>query len=287
MKEKEKNYSCAPLPFMGQKRRFVKHYKQVLSDVFYGKEIIVDLFGGSGLLSHVAKRMFPDIRVIYNDYDYYSRRIGSIGTTNCILKELRIALTCYPEDKLLTNELKSKVIDILKKYEDKGYVDYITLSSSLLFSMNYALSLKEFAKQSLYNCVRKNDYDAATDYLQGVEITHSDYKELYKAYKDKPNVLFVIDPPYLSTQCDVYDNYWKLADYLDVIHILKCIDYIYFTSNKSSIIELCEWMDGGSFTNPFKGATKEVVTQKIGINTTYQDIMLYKKATLKDYFNAA
>lgn len=42
-----KNYTSAPLPFMGQKRKFVKEIKKVLES--YPDDVtIVDLFGGSG-----------------------------------------------------------------------------------------------------------------------------------------------------------------------------------------------------------------------------------------------
>ena len=70
----KKVYNSAPLPFMGQKRRFVKDFKKVLKSTSC-ITTIVDLFGGSGLLSHVAKSVLPQVRVIYNDYDGYSERI--------------------------------------------------------------------------------------------------------------------------------------------------------------------------------------------------------------------
>lgn len=40
---------------------------------------------------------------------------------------------------------------------------------------------------------------------------------LYEDYKSIPNVLFLVDPPYLSTDVSAYkENYWKLIDYLQV-----------------------------------------------------------------------
>lgn len=45
-----KEYKVAPLPFIGQKRMFAAKYKQVLKDI-EGVNVVVDLFGGSGLLS--------------------------------------------------------------------------------------------------------------------------------------------------------------------------------------------------------------------------------------------
>lgn len=65
-----KTYLSAPLPFVGQKRMFVKEYIKALK-CFDESTLFVDLFGGSGLLSHVAKRERPDATVVYNDFDNY------------------------------------------------------------------------------------------------------------------------------------------------------------------------------------------------------------------------
>ncbi len=59
-----KNYSQSPLPFQGQKRRFVKHFKDSLRN-YNDKYVFVDLFGGSGLLSHTVKTVFPNAKVVY------------------------------------------------------------------------------------------------------------------------------------------------------------------------------------------------------------------------------
>ena len=44
----------APLPFVGQKRMFAKEFIKVLEQ-FPEDTVFVDLFGGSGLLSHITK----------------------------------------------------------------------------------------------------------------------------------------------------------------------------------------------------------------------------------------
>ncbi len=66
-----KRYTQAPLPFQGQKRRFTKYFEKAL-DNYPDTAIYVDLFGGSGLLSHVVKSKYPNAKVIYNDFDDYS-----------------------------------------------------------------------------------------------------------------------------------------------------------------------------------------------------------------------
>lgn len=71
----QKKYLSAPLPFMGQKRMFAGEFKRVLKQ-YPDDTVFVDLFGGSGLLSHIAKREKPDATVVYNDFDNYRKRFG-------------------------------------------------------------------------------------------------------------------------------------------------------------------------------------------------------------------
>lgn len=67
-----KIYTQAPLPFMGQKRRWNSAFKTALEN-YEDCHTFVDLFGGSGLLSHFTKTVRPDARVVYNDFDGYTR----------------------------------------------------------------------------------------------------------------------------------------------------------------------------------------------------------------------
>lgn len=70
---------------------------------------------------------------------------------------------------------------------------------------------------------------------------------------------------------------WTLSDYLDVLDVLKSSKYFYFTSNKSSIIELCEWMSTKTdINNPFQNANKVEMKASANHNASYTDIMLYK-----------
>ncbi|GAF05850.1 DNA adenine methylase [Saccharicrinis fermentans] len=273
-----KNYTSAPLPFMGQKRRFLTLFKSALNE-FKTANTFIDLFGGSGLLSHTAKSVRPDAQVVYNDYDDYHTRLLHVDKTNRMLEHIRVLVKDCPPDKKIPNEIKQKVIDYIQNEEQKGFVDYITLSSSLLFSMNYSKSLKDLEKQTMYNCVRKSNYNVA-GYLDGLHIVKYDYKELFNKYKGIDNVVFFVDPPYLSTEVGTYNNYWRLADYLDVLNTLKDTSYFYFTSDKSSIIELCDWLQKNlEANNPFDGAIKYEMPVKVNHNAGYTDIMLCKGNT--------
>lgn len=270
-------YLSAPLPFVGQKRMFAQKFKEVLKE-YPDNSVFVDLFGGSGLLSHITKREKPNATVIYNDYDNYRMRLNNINRTNALLSDLRKLTIDCPRQKLIPEPIRGLILERLRQEETTGFVDYITISSSLLFSMKYCMNLKDLQKESFYNNIRKQDYPLCTDYLNGLEIVSCDYKELVKKYKNLPNVVFLVDPPYLSTEVGTYRMNWRLSDYLDVLSILVDKSFIYFTSNKSFILELCCWMGNHpNIGNPFNNAKKEEFNARMNYNSTYTDVMLYKK----------
>lgn len=272
-------YKSAPLPFVGQKRMFVKEFIKILGQ-FPADTVFVDLFGGSGLLSHVTKRTKPESTVVYNDFDNYRCRLQHIPQTNRLIADLRdIVADSVPRNKPITGELRERIFARIEQEERAvGYVDFITLSSSIMFSMKYRLSVPEMRKEVLYNSIRKNDYPLCSDYLDGLEITSCDYKELFNRYKDTPGVVFLVDPPYLSTDVGTYNMYWKMADYLDVLNVLAGHSFVYFTSNKSSILELCEWLGHNrSLGNPFENAVKVEFNAHMNYNASYTDMMLFKK----------
>lgn len=276
MELKKKVFTTAPLPFMGQKRKFLKQFKPALQG-YSPTATYIDLFGGSGLLSHTVKAHYPNARVVYNDFDNYRERLLNIAKTNALIGDIRECLTVVPKDKKVPENVKKRILArVAQEQSQTGYVDYITLSSSILFSMKYVLSFEQLEKETFYNCVRQSGYDAS-GYLDGLEVVSQCYKELFKEYKDLPNVVFLVDPPYLSTETGTYKSYWKLRDYLDVLQVLDGTKYFYFTSNKSSIIELCEWIETKTpMSNPFTGSTTATMNATVNYSSSYTDIMLYK-----------
>ncbi len=195
-----------------------------------------------------------------------------------ILACIRKITAGLPKGKKLDSQRKNRVLEVVWEYEQRGVVDYITLSSSVLFNQNYVLSYDELCRHTLYSKVRKEDYDVSS-YLDGLEVVRMDYKVLFEEYKGRPDVLFLVDPPYLSTDTSTYnsDKYWRLRDYLDVLHVLADSNYIYFTSNKSQIIELLDWLTTNhGFKTPFCGATVKTHEVK-SLKYKFTDMMLYKK----------
>lgn len=275
---RKKLYMSAPLPFVGQKRMFAREYIKVLEQ-FSDKTVFVDLFGGSGLLSHITKRMRPDATVVYNDFDNYRQRLENIPRTNLLLSDFRRLAEGVPRHKPITGEAREMIYDRIDREEKEwGYVDYITVSSSLMFSMKYKMSLDGMRKEVLYNNIRKAGYSLCDDYLEDLELTGKDYREVFNEYKDISSVVFLVDPPYLSTDVTTYSMYWRLSDYLDVLTVLNGHSFVYFTSNKSSIVELCSWLgENRTLGNPFEGCVKSEFNAHMNYSAQYTDIMLYKR----------
>lgn len=272
----EKVYKSAPLPFQGQKRRFLNDLRDVLTR-FDDIDTVVDLFGGSGLLAHTVKRARPELRVIYNDYDNYCERLANISRTNDLLGKIRLLTNDAPQDKRMPDSLRNEILALIEDCSLNGFVDYLTLGTSLLFSGQWAKSFKELSSEVFYNRVKQTDYNAV-GYLDGLQIEHKDYKELFNEYKGNKRVLFLIDPPYLTTDCTSYKNYWGLSEYLDVLKILVGTRYIYFTSNKSQIIELCEWIKENAYIgNPFDGVERLLQQNRLNYQGSFTDIMLVKE----------
>ncbi len=269
-----RNYKCAPVPFMGQKRYFLRDFTEVLQQVEGEIDTVVDLFGGSGLLSHTAKRVLPGCRVVYNDFDRYIDRLAAVDTTNEILGVIKQRLTDLEANKRLSEQERADVLAIVEDYTRRGYVDIMTIGRNVLFSGKWVTSFEELTKHTMYNRVRPGLYEAA-GYLDGLEVEHMDYRELFERERGNSRALFVLDPPYLTTECGMYQNYWRLTDYLDVLRLLDGTKWVYFTSDKSQIVELCKWLgDNFGESAPMYGATVRQRTNTLNYQAQFNDMMI-------------
>lgn len=167
-------------------------------------------------------------------------------------------------------------MELFRNYEKTGFVDYLTISSSILFSGHYAANYKEMRRETFYNTVKREGY-ICDGYLEGLEIVKYDYRELARRYKAVPNTAFLVDPPYLSTEVGVYKNYWRLKDYLDVLKVLDGVPFVYFTSEKSNIPELIDWLQTNfAQFNLFANTKRREVRNVVNFGCSYTDIMLYR-----------
>ncbi len=270
-----RNYKCAPLPFMGQKRYFLRDFTEVLEQVTGYVDTVVDLFGGSGLLSHTTKHVLPSCRVVYNDFDRYVDRLAAVEQTNEILRAIKQCLIGVEANQRLTDAQRANVLEIVADYEQRdGYVDIMTIGRNVLFSGKWVKTLEELRKHTMYNRVRPGAYECE-GYLDGLEVVHMDYRELFDREKNNSRTLFVLDPPYLTTECGQYESYWKLTDYLNVLRLLHGTKWVYFTSDKSQIVELCNWLsENFGEAAPMWGAQIRQRTNTLNYQAQFNDMMI-------------
>lgn len=191
--EKGKDLLPCSAPFRGAEAHVRIGIQKILKH-FDDKTIFVDLFGGSGLLSHITKRERPDAVVIYNDHDNYRERLENIDRTNTLLRDLRKIVGIYPRHQKITGKMREAFLERIRLEETTGFVDYLTLSTSLLFSGKYAQNMEELEGLYFYNKIRQSDY-RCDGYLDGLEVVCYDYKELADTYGVFPGVVFLVDPP--------------------------------------------------------------------------------------------
>lgn len=266
-----KKYNKAPLPFQGQKRNYLKIFNRELQKLCGDGTgwTIVDVFGGSGLLSHNSKYTCPNARVIYNDYDNYTERLSKINETEQLRQNLWELIGDKDKDTKLTQETKKHMVELLKNSE---YIDYITLSSYLLFAGNYVHSIDELETRQFYNRVSKSPINA-DGYLNGVETVYKCFTELMKDEFDG-NVLYLLDPPYINTQQGCHrdkSNYFGLLSQLKLFELMKP-PFFYFTSNKSEVMDFVEIENkhAHTFNNCETFTTKNVISGR----SAYLDILI-------------
>ncbi len=276
-----KVFKQAPLPFSGQKRMFLPHFKQVLNANIEadGKDwTIIDVFGGSGLLAHTAKCEKPLARVIYNDFDNDAERLNHIKETNQLRQEIyQIVDGIIPKNKRISNKIKAKIINKINGFE--GFKDLNCLSSWLLFSGEQVATLDELFKHDFWHRVRQSDYPEATGYHDDIEVVSESFHQLLPRFHDKEKVLLILDPPYLCTRQESYkqENYFDLIDFLRLIDLTKP-PYIFFNSTKSEFIRFIHYMVQNKKENwqAFEGAERIVVNASASYNGKYEDNMVFK-----------
>lgn len=258
----KKLFMSPPLPFNGNKRNWVSHVlKQFENYAIPEDVVIVDLFGGSGLLAHVFAYMYPNNKVIYNDYDNYiellnQEVIDKINEITSWGREFMKENGINKESKI-DMDLKEIILDKFKEILGENWEENEKLKN--IICANFCFSGRNNFNGFLYNKITTKVYlpnFEISDYiLPNMEVVHKDYKELLNDLVDlklKPEkYLFVLDPPYLSTSKSFYKGerhkdidkkgksvYWGIEKTCDVLDI--CLEYktLLFESDRSEILPL-------------------------------------------------
>lgn len=283
MTERVKKYSKAPLPFIGQKRNFLKDFAHILdSNISNDGEgwTIVDAFGGSGLLANNAKYLKPKATVIYNDYDNYVERLQHINDT----EKLRVLLLDivdkyqYVKKQKISEQCKQEILTAIENFS--GYKDYLTIGSWLAFSGKIVKTFDDLAKINLYYRIVDCELNAES-YLTNIHITKQDFKKLLAEYKYKEKTLFILDPPYLCTEQRFYkqDNYFNVVDFAELINLTRP-PFIFFSATKSEFISYINFIMKNKSPNYESFINAQIIRKNSVINKDvfYQDNILYKFA---------
>lgn len=274
-------YTTAPLPFAGQKRRWLKQVEPIIRSL-PSNTTFVDVFGGSGLVSRLCKDIHPAARVIYNDYDNYSERLCHIAETEQLRQDIISVLAPIKHNARVPDEYKTLVLRVIQAHQDRyHYVDWITLSGWLLFTNNFACSLEDLASRGFYahpSRTALSDADASERYLRGLEIVSVDYRELLSAHKDASNTILILDPPYLSTECSGYrGSSWSCDDYLDLLTSMPTNNYLYFSSTKFDFVPFLRRTSAAwGYQHPFVAAQVLCRSNPFGSGGANPEVLYYK-----------
>ena len=251
-------FNRAPLPFQGQKRNFIKQFNELIKDEFMGYRngVFIDAFGGSGLLSHNIKQIYPNARVIYNAITPIYEKYG--------------------KDRSISPEDKASITQILDDFKNKGfYIDWLTFSSILFYGGSYAHNEAEFKKEKRLFSGPNGSVPqySAKGYLESVEIVRKDAMELIKEF-DGQDVVLVLDPPYLQTDKTGYKCFWGLRDFLRLIRLVR-EPFIFFSSENSDILPYIDDRIENDGCEVFKGYKIKQASLSNGAKSK-PDYMIYK-----------
>lgn len=248
-------YKLIPFSFSGHKLRACDTVSRNIA-LLGGVRGIVDVFGGSGILSANLKKDYPHLPVVYNDFDGYSRQFVH-------LEELEDAY-CYFNEKLEGFGFPAKrhgvvcdvgavgaVIECFLKNE-RGYCDFVL--GCVLKKCCHPGACVEYQTESMYrdyflkcarigkkmfifNRIPKFKAGYFDGYLDGIDVRHADWRELLREFSGG-GYLFLCDPPYIQTEQGAYSGDFHLKDALDLISALKNENVFYFCNNESGFFDV-------------------------------------------------
>ncbi len=174
-------YKQAPLPFVGQKKRYIKQFQKIINRLPHGARVF-DVFGGSSLLARIAKDTRPDLDVITNDYEQlYRNRLAVVDDTNRVLRELWEA-GAYRDNNEYSRydaETENRLKEIVKTGKDE-----ITCLQQI-FTKNSSCTIRAVCRTVPY------DVNLCAHWYDGLTVLNSNIeKDIYKTD------VYILDPPY-------------------------------------------------------------------------------------------
>lgn len=147
-----------------------------------------------------------------------------------------------PRSQKLDKDTKDKVLNAIFSFD--GFVDVQVLPAWILFSGQQLSCLDDIKKETLYNRIKKNDYEQSDGYLDGLVIECLDFEVLLQRYQNTPNCLLILDPPYVCTAQGAYakHGYFGMTKFLSLMHFVRP-PYVFFSSTKSELLDYMAYLE--------------------------------------------
>lgn len=143
-------------------------------------------------------------------------------------------------DNLIPQHLAQRIIKYVKRVLPEYYTNN-KVKNVLNSSFTFRGADHPFKPNSMYNKIRKSDYPMPetwiNEYLpKNVKIIHQEFRNVFKMYPSVNN-FFILDPPYLMTSKEYYENekYFNIKDSVDIVYFTINHKCILFESDKSGI----------------------------------------------------
>lgn len=241
----------APIAFTGNKRNTLKYIYKLLEELqnqgFYLDKdtIIVDVFGGSGLLANFFKELYPNNTVIYNDFDNYLARIAKLEATDEklaeLIEEIKKKHQKIEKNIKLLPEVKEYLYKEIDKLDENIYDIHKIISIFSLFGI-----VKQRKKTGKYvitginineNWGNSSKRFNLETYLKGVITERLDFRDLLDKYNEEkyPKILYIVDPPYIETDCSHYKGgFTKELHEIFIKKLKEMTNFIYFNMDSTS-----------------------------------------------------
>lgn len=191
--------------YYGTKKSWVEEYEIIfkyLTDT-YNLNTIIDVFGGSGIISLLSSKLGYFDKIVYNDIFYLLINYHSVLKDDALFNEFIYYVDSYSRGEW---EEASKELKLLQK-EIRAYDGKVVLRSinAKKAASYYVLKHHEFNKQGGLMKNRK----LVSDYIPTLTKTHQLYKNItisnlhyqkvIKEHMYDENTLIFLDPPYVES----------------------------------------------------------------------------------------
>ena len=226
--------------FSGNKANRVKEIAEIVKKGKYKR--VVEVFGGSCVISNNLLKEKIVEEAIANDYDHYFDHFeDNINFKKGIVEKLLKLGFEKSKNKPLNLE-QQKIVHEMIRGKEQNSLKY--LAKNFVFSSKRAstnIKIEDFV-YFMNDLTTEKDIEYI-EHLKNVKLDNLDYKEFIEKYikaEDKETIV-IIDPPYLnSAQKQYNDEFFGLEKTIKLLNTLekKKNDFIFFNQVKEDSKEL-------------------------------------------------